>query len=212
MTKEIFAKLAKRKPDLMNKRSYLVSAVLLPLVQKRGETHILFEVRAENLKVQPGEICFPGGRVEERESQSPQETAVRETAEELGITRREIRVAGPLDILPTPQGRLVYPFAGEILTEKFRPNPREVAEIFFVPLEYFLNHPPGVSSTEVAIRYGENFPFTRIPPSYTREWQVRWSFPSYYFEYGKYFIWGLTAAILYHFLSLCWPERFGTAP
>lgn len=208
--KEILDQLANRKPGLMHENNYFVSAVLLPLVAIQGEMHILFEVRAENLKIQPGEICFPGGRVEKQERRFPQEAAVRETAEELGIPREKIRLAGPLDILATPQGRLVYPFVGELLTREFRPNPKEVAEVFFVPLKFFFDHPPGVSSTEVAVRYGADFPYARIPPSYGRDWRVCWVFPSYYFEYGKYFIWGLTATILHHFLGLCWPERFKT--
>jgi len=203
---------AGRKPGIMDEDCYFVSAVLLPLLKKQGKLHILFEVRAENLKIQPGEICFPGGRVETKELSNPQETAVRETMEELGIKREDIRVIGPLDILPTPQGRLVYPYVGEILTGNLNPNPEEVAEIFTVPVDFFLNNPPGISSADVAIRYSSGFPFHRIPPGYRHEWQKRWSFPTYYFEYGQYFIWGLTAKILHHFLKLCWPERFNYYP
>ena len=202
----ILDRLAGRKPGIMDEDNFFVSAVLLPLIEKEGGLHVLFEVRAENLKIQPGEICFPGGRVEPGERRDPREAAVRETMEELGIQRKHIRVLGPLDILPTPQGRLVYPYAGEILTGSFNPSPEEVAEIFTVPVEFLLTRPPGVATTEVATRYGNDFPFAKAPPEYQPRWQKRWSFPVYYFEYGKYFIWGITAKILHHFLALCWPE------
>lgn len=206
--KQITNRLAGRKPGIMDEDSFFVSAVLLPIIKKENALHVLFEVRAENLKIQPGEICFPGGRVEFPERSNPQETAIRETMEELGIQRKDIRVIGPLDILPTPQGRLVYPFVGEIFTSQLNPNLEEVAELFTVPIDFFLNNPPGISFTDVAIRYSADFPFHKVPPEYRHGWQKRWSFPNYYFEYGKYFIWGMTAKILYHFLKLCWPENF----
>ncbi len=202
----ILDRLANRKPGIMEEDNFFVSAVLLPLIEREGGLHVLFEVRAENLKIQPGEICFPGGRVEPVERRNPQAAAVRETVEELGIQRKHVRVLGPLDILPTPQGRLVYPYAGEILTGNFNPNPEEVAEVFTVPVEFFLTHPPGIATTEVATRYSGDFPFAKVPPGYRPQWLKCWSFPVYYFEYGKYFIWGITAKILHHFLVLCWPE------
>lgn len=205
--KKIINQLTDRKPGLMDEEHYLVSAVLLPLIKKQGNLHVLFEVRAENLKIQPGEICFPGGQVETEERQRPYAAAVRETMEELGITREKIRLLGPLDILPTPYGRFIYPYVGEILTTQLNPNAEEVAEVFTVPIEFFLRHPPGRSRTEVAVRYASDFPFPKVPPGYKRGWQKRWSFPVYYFEYGKYFIWGITAKILFHFLKLCWPDE-----
>ena len=52
-------------------------AVLAPLVRVDGETHLLFEVRALHMRRQPGEVCFPGGQIEEGET--PLEAAVRET-------------------------------------------------------------------------------------------------------------------------------------
>ncbi|NEU34154.1 CoA pyrophosphatase, partial [bacterium LRH843] len=61
---------------------FLQFAVLVPLVQKQDELHVLFEVRAHHLRRQPGEICFPGGKIEPNDS-TPQDAAVRETTEEL---------------------------------------------------------------------------------------------------------------------------------
>jgi len=204
---KIISKLSVRKPDIMEKDAFFISAVLLPLLEKQGQKHVLFEVRAANMKIQPGEICFPGGRVENYEQHAPFQTAIRETMEELGIKRGDIRLIGPLDILPTPMGRLIYPYTGQIMTDNFEPNPEEVAQIFTVPLKFFLEHPPKIFCTEVAVRYSADFPFHKIPPEYKPGWQKRWSFPDYCFEYGKYFIWGLTAKILYNFLELFYPNK-----
>lgn len=207
MRNVIVKKLTNRRPGIMGEDDFFISAVLLPLIEKQSNLHVLFEVRATNLKIQPGEICFPGGRVENSERGKAQDAAVRETMEELGIKREDIQIIGPLDILPTPQGRLVYPYVGEILTSKLNPNPEEVTEVFTVPVEYFLNNPPCISHSDIATQYCSEFPFHKIPPEYRQEWQKRWSVPIYYFEYDKYFIWGMTAKILYHFLQLCWPKN-----
>lgn len=204
---KLITRLSARKPDIMGKDAYFVSAVLLPLLEKQGQKQILFEVRAANMKTQPGEICFPGGRVESYEQHAPYQAAIRETTEELGINRENIKLIGPLDILPSPMGRLIYPYAGYIMTDNFQPNPEEVAQIFAVPLDFLLNNPPKIFYTEVAVRYSSDFPFHKIPPEYKPGWQKRWSFPDYCFEYGKYFIWGLTAKILYNFLELFYPEK-----
>jgi 8-oxo-dGTP pyrophosphatase MutT (NUDIX family) len=204
---EIIQQLSNRRQGIMSQDEYFLSAVLLPLIEKQGQTHVLFEVRAEDLDVQPGEICFPGGGIEDHERDNPLNTALRETSEELGIKEEDVQVLGALDILPTPMGRLVYPYAGRILTPEIRPNPQEVAEIFTVPVTFLLNNPPTKTCVGVATQYSPDFPFDKIPPTYEQGWQKRWRFSIYYFEYEKYFIWGMTAKILYHFLKLCWPAN-----
>jgi len=194
--------LKKRQSKILNEGDYFVSAVLLPLIKSNEKVHVLFEVRSSHLRRQPGEICFPGGGVEESEL-SPQETAVREAVEELGIDKSQIELLGPLDYLVAPHGTLVYPFVGLINNkDKLAPNPAEVAEIFLAPVEYFFNNPPAQSSVEVATRYAGDFPYDRVPAIYRKEWTQRWSMPVYYYEYEGRFIWGATARILYNFINL----------
>ena len=53
-----------RRAGRLEKEKIRRAAVLVPLIQKGGEYHVVFEVRAGSLKTQPGEICFPGGAVE----------------------------------------------------------------------------------------------------------------------------------------------------
>ena len=78
------------------------NAVLIPLVEKEGELHILFEVRQAGIR-QGGEICFPGGMIEEGET--AEEAAVRETAEELLIPAEKIEVIAPMHVMSGPGGR-----------------------------------------------------------------------------------------------------------
>ncbi|MFZ5631267.1 MAG: NUDIX hydrolase [Bacillota bacterium] len=204
---QVYNRLAGRQPSIVDESAHLISAVLLPLVEKDGKCHILFEVRSRNLDRQPGEICFPGGRVESSEHPDPLAAALRETAEELGIPGRDIEPIGPLDILVTPFSAMVYPYVGKISTTEINPNPREVEEVFLVPVEFFLSVPPYVTCVEVATRYRPDFPLHKVPPVYKEGWQARASYPMYYYEYGKYFIWGMTGKILYNFLTACWPEH-----
>ena len=82
-----------RRAGRLEKEKIRRAAVLVPLIQKGGEYHVVFEVRAGSLKTQPGEICFPGGAVERGET--PKQAAVRETMEELLINRCQIRVIAP---------------------------------------------------------------------------------------------------------------------
>ena len=69
------------------------SAVLIPLVQVGGEWHILFEVRSFKMRKQPGDISFPGGRIDATD-QSPLAAALRETSEELGVDLEQITILG----------------------------------------------------------------------------------------------------------------------
>lgn len=206
---ENFRRLSRRQPRIQNEDEYFVSSVLLPLIEKNGELHVLFEVRANNLHRQPGEICFPGGKVEKNEIERPQDTAIREAVEELGINREQVVLLGSLDYLVTPPGTLIYPFAG-IIEEpgNIDPSPAEVKEVFLVPLKHFLEYPPARSDVDVATRYASDFPFNKVPPIYKEGWCKRWTFSVFFYEYGERFIWGMTARILYNFIKLCWPEKY----
>ena len=87
-------------------------AVLVPLVRQNGVWNLLYEVRAQKLRRQPGEVCFPGGKLEGEES--PRECALRETWEELGIPPERVRVLGELDFIAHRANFIMYPILGVV--------------------------------------------------------------------------------------------------
>ncbi len=194
-------RLHNRKAGILDDMNALRAAILLPLIEKDGQLHVLFEVRSQQLKGQPGEICFPGGHIEGQD-QYPCNTAIRETAEELGIQQDDITVLGPLDVLVTPFNMIIYSFVGRINNEAMlQPQEREVAELFCVPLDYLREAKPTISFTSLQITPIPSFPTHLLPNGKDYNWH-RGRYPVYFYTYGKYIIWGITARILHHFLQI----------
>ena len=107
-------------------------AVLVPLAQRPEGLSLLYEVRSEQLGRQPGEVCFPGGRMETGED--PVACALRETWEELAIPPERIQVVAQLDFLTHQGGFAMYPVLGILSpegVEQLRPSPAEVKETFW---------------------------------------------------------------------------------
>lgn len=198
---QIIAKLENRIPSIMGEQRFKQSAVLLPLLTIQNETHILFEVRSMNMRSQPGDICFPGGRIDP-DDRDPEYAAIRETTEELGVRHDQVQAVTPLDYVVNDSGRIIYPFAGKLLyPEKIVPNEAEVAEVFTVPLQYFLETEPEIYKVNVDIRPEDNFPFDKIVGGKNYKWSTGQINELFYHYDGKV-IWGLTAKILTHFLHL----------
>ena len=117
---------------------YRAAAVLLPIVAGRRSLDLLFTVRAQHLKVHPGQISFPGGHVE-REDADVAATAVRETHEEVGIAPATVRILGCLPPCTTGSGYRVVPVVGLIPSGLvYRIDPYEVEAAFHVPLAHLL--------------------------------------------------------------------------
>lgn len=197
----IYKKLKDRKPSILGHEKLQKYAVLLPLVDINNETHVLFEVRAMSLRRQPGEICFPGGKIDMSDKDERQ-CAIRETTEELGIDESEIENIIPLDILYSPNGNLLYPFAGKIADfERIKPNQSEVGEIFTVPLSFLLANQPEIHRVHLIVQPEEGFPYDLISGGENYQWQNR-TMDQYFYQYNGRVIWGLTARILSHFIEL----------
>lgn len=173
------------------------SAVLIPIIQQNGEPHILFKVRTSHIR-QGGEICFPGGRVED--SETPEEAAVWETCEELCVQRDSIRIIAPM--FSTSRGDLqILSYLGEIKEYHNTWSTDEVERTFLLPLSWLLEHDPLTAHGKLKVSLDESFPYHLIPRG--RDYPFASASREYYFyqtEHGV--IWGLTASILQKSIAL----------
>lgn len=151
------------------------AAVLVPLVDHAGGMTVLLTQRTDTLPAHAGQISFPGGRVEAHDV-TPEDTALRETEEEIGIARSQVELVGRLNAHDTGTGYRVVPVVGLLRPPLVPvPDPSEVAHIFEVPLDFVLD--PANHRFERRVSRGVEREFPTLP-------------------YGDYFIWGLTARIL----------------
>ncbi|MBA7694621.1 putative Nudix hydrolase NudL [subsurface metagenome] len=87
-----------------------------------------------------GEMSFPGGKFEPEVDKSLKDTALRETEEEIGVHRSNVRIIGCLDDFPTISKFIVTPFLGLISNnQKLKRDEREVQKILKVPIDFFIN-------------------------------------------------------------------------
>lgn len=193
--------LSNRKRTMLGSERYSKFAVLVPIVEMNNELNILLEVRSYQLRRQPGEICFPGGKIDQTD-RDEQHTAIRETSEELGVLEKDIIHVSPLDYMVNPFDAIIYPYVGTIKDpSRITPNPAEVAEVFTIPLSHLKNMKPETYKINFKVEPEENFPFDQIIGGEKYKWRPRILDEHFYFYEGKV-IWGLTARILSHFIEL----------
>ncbi|EYE89375.1 NUDIX hydrolase [Fervidicella metallireducens AeB] len=174
-------------------------AVVIPIINIDGELNVIFEVRSKNMRSQPGEISFPGGKVEEFES--PEKASIRETCEELNIEEKQINIIGQMDTLITQHGKIIYPFIAEIDNKvTIKPSQTEVDHIFYVPLKFFMEIKPIVKRIKVISLPEEEFPYTDMEGAMGYNWDVG-RHNVYFYRFKDYVIWGLTAKIIYYFIE-----------
>lgn len=155
------------------------AAVLVPVVNRREALTVLFTRRTAHLHDHAGQISFPGGRAEDGEI--PLDTALRETAEEIGLTRDRVEVLGHLSDYTTVTGYRVTPVVGLIQPPfDLAPDDFEVAEVFEVPLAFLLD-----------------------PANHQRNQLIHDGLERHYYAmpYGTYYIWGATAGMLMNFYA-----------
>jgi 8-oxo-dGTP pyrophosphatase MutT (NUDIX family) len=113
--------------------------VLFPIVLREHGAQVLLTRRADHLRDHPGQISFPGGRME-AEDPTPAHTALREAEEEIGLPQTLPRILGYLPTYRTATGFLIYPVVA-LLTPPFdlRLDAFEVAEAFEAPLSTLFN-------------------------------------------------------------------------
>lgn len=116
-----------------------LAAVLIPLVPRGDELHVLLTQRTPHLKDHPSQISFPGGRVEGGD-QDRIETALREAEEEIGLARAQVAILGTLPDYDMPSGFRISPVIGWVEPPfTLTLDPFEVESAFEVPLSFLLN-------------------------------------------------------------------------
>lgn len=158
------------------------SAVLILLFNENNRISTLFIKRTTYNGPHSGQISFPGGKCDENDK-TIQETALRETEEEIGITPSEIEILGTLTPLYIPvSNMMVHPFVGYSESKPlFQPNNQEVEYIIVTPLEDLLNP----SSKSIKVIHSHGRPITAP-----------------YYSIDEEMIWGATAMILSEFLVI----------
>ncbi len=184
-----FTYLKNRTPQIISEGDLTQSAVVIALTDN---DEVILEVRSEKISHQPGDICFPGGRVEDGET--PEQAAVRELTEELLIDSSQIRVITPSSIFVT--GALeIHCFLCRVSGYHDTCQKEEVERILRVPIDFFMNTEPEIHEVEWHPDLKENFPFDKIHGGRGYVWRKHISKIRFY-EYEGNVIWGITARIM----------------
>ncbi|HCG4535983.1 NUDIX hydrolase [Ureibacillus chungkukjangi] len=192
--------LNRNQPLFIGEDTAFRSAVLIPLVQIEEEWHVVFEVRSLRMRKQPGDISFPGGKIDPTDA-SPEAAAIRETYEELGVNPDSIEILASLSPFITSSSFVVYPFVAILHTYPLDSyNQDEVEEVFTVPLKWLLNCKPYCHLVSIEPRPSSDFPFHKIMNGAEYQWRAR-AIEEWFFDYEGYTIWGLTARILKYFVE-----------
>jgi len=174
--------LSQRQKQHIADASRVPSAVLLPIYYKQGQYYILFTKRTGKVKEHKGEISFPGGAYQEGD-RTLVDTALRESAEEIGLMADRVEVLGELDDTATQTSTyIISPFVAFIPRPyQFKVDEEEVEEIIEVPISALLDKSSLRQETEIID--GETV-------------------TSYFYHYQGRVIWGATARILNQFLDI----------
>ncbi len=175
-----FEILRTRTPKAIAGDDFRLASVLAPIQERPNGDYLILTLRAKNLSSHSGQVAFPGGSVDP-DDDGPVATALRETHEEIGIDPGHVRILGQLDEVFAGYNFLVTPFVGLIpYPYEFRPDPRETAAVFSVPVAALLKQ-----------------------DALTLDYRLsRRSEPIYHFQYQEWDIWGATARMVKQLLEL----------
>lgn len=165
----------------LDSNSYKIAAVLFPLIEKNNELKVILTTRSKDLPSHPGQVCFPGGKLEKTDKNII-ECAKRESFEEVGIKSDQINLLGQLDDCITGTNFKVTPVIG-LIDSNYIPvlQENEVADIFEVPLDYF------IEKNNQKIEYA----------NYKNK-----SYSYYQYNWKNKKIWGSTARIIVNFCEI----------
>jgi len=164
------------------------SAVLFSIIPYENKPYDLILIHRSNLGTRHrGEMSFPGGKFEEDKDKTLKDTALRETVEEIGVSKESIKIIGCLDDFPTMTKYIITPFVAVIdKNQQLIREEREVQRILKIPIDFFTSK---TQFREKAIEVDGN------------------KFPVFYFNYfdkgngQKYTVWGATAYMIVTFIE-----------
>ena len=167
---------------------FISSAVLFSIIPYKNKPYELILIhRSDKGKRHKGEMSFPGGKFDAQLDRSLQDTALRETEEEIGVPREKVKILGCLNDFPTMTRYIITPFVGIIdKNQKLIKDDREVQEIVKIPIDFFTSK---INFREQAVDINGN------------------KFPIFYFNYikkenGKVFtVWGATGYLISYFIE-----------
>lgn len=151
------------------------AAVLIGIVEREEGANLILTKRTEQLSSHSGQVAFPGGKIDADDA-SPEDAALREAWEEIGLDRNEVEIPGRMPDYYSGSGFKIAPVIGFVKPgADFEINPDEVEYMFEVPLSFLMNQDNHIEGN--------------------REFAGR---TRYYLEmpYGKHFIWGVTAGMI----------------
>lgn len=174
-------------------------AVFLPLLWQNEGWHILYEVRSQHIS-QPGDVSFPGGRVEKNETS--QNAAIRETMEELNVSADKIEIWGEIDYIVQSK-RTIHCFVGQLHCQDWQALAynEEVDHLFVVPLDYLRKTKPIYYDLPQSVKEESNFPFDRIRNGQKYAFSNQVAHIPFY-EGLEETIWGMTAQFTDCFIQL----------
>ena len=178
-SQEIRRKLKVLTPRRLSKQYSGEAAVLLGIVERGGQPHLVLTRRTEDVATHKGQISFPGG-MREPGDVSSSDTALRETQEELGLDPLAIEIVGEFHEYLAVTNQKVRCFVGFVSSDAgYLPHSGEVAYVLEVPVDFFIETSPSV---EKQFRLGllQNV---------------------YFYDFNGETIWGLTARIIKDFLE-----------
>lgn len=183
--------------DIIGK--YRTYGVMILLYEEDGETHLILEKRALSLQSQPGDICLPGGKIEDGET--PKEAALRETMEELNLKMEDINYIGEMDYFITPYGSILYPFVSAVKSFPSCPSKDEVEELIKLPIDFLINEEPYEYKMKIGPKDYDDFPFHLVNGGKNYKFSGG-IMPEYFYNYENYIIWGFTARVLKEFVNI----------
>lgn len=192
---------------ILGKEEFFNSVVMVLLMKIDGEYHFVFQKRADGIR-QAGEICFPGGKIDESDK-TLEQVALRETCEEMGICPDKIEIIGSLDTLVAPMGVTVDAFIGiaNVSLDDLKINTQEVARVITIPVDYFLQHTPEQYNVFVEVHHSmrnkdtgevvDLLPVEQLglPAAYKSPWG-NFRYNVWVYNTDLAVIWGITARIV----------------